>query len=491
MSTYEISKSSLLSLKAEILRKQEELTKAKVENDQKIKVIKKNNPLEFKNKGVEERGSRDLSEEDLDLLKLSSARLEAKATLYEKLTNDSNQSNDLGNRYLVRFDKKNPVKRDQVSVHSSDDETHFSDEYESPSDPSEEWVEYVDCLGRSRKCLRKDLEYLKSKDAELKVIAEERKQSRPVEKEIENVVDVSLDTDLGNNMEPKESELISGDMRRDMLRRQWEKEEDELMNRTNVHYQNVLFNEARTHGVGYYAFSKDEEKRERQLEALKSLRKETERQQNRAQYQKALREKQLAARMKAARNRKRARMGLPPEEDEPVSKSDDKELENIENNEEEKKKFEEAEKLREQARRKHVRPWDIGKEGAKEHYEMSQTEWNEKKRGERIAEFAPPSVYQKKRDFHSSKVTDISTEENMVLKFTSKKKKINSPSINPYKTVIIPDEESEFSRGHSSTKDPTIVDESTNESANIEESVDAGLKFLRRQAEQKICESPW
>lgn len=72
--------------------------------------------------------------------------------------------------------------------------------------------------------------------------------------------------------------------------------------------------EARTHGVGYYQFSKAEEVRKRQQEALKNLRKETEEQQRRAQELKQLREKQLKARVRAAKNRKRARMGLPPEE---------------------------------------------------------------------------------------------------------------------------------------------------------------------------------
>ena len=86
MSTYEISKSSvsfslqnfrywcttfqLLSLKAEILRKQEELSKAKAENDVKIRNLKKNSPLDLKNKGVEQRQTQDTSEDE-DLLKKS------------------------------------------------------------------------------------------------------------------------------------------------------------------------------------------------------------------------------------------------------------------------------------------------------------------------------------------------------------------------------------------------------------------------------------
>lgn len=76
-----------------------------------------------------------------------------------------------------------------------------------------------------------------------------------------------------------------------------------------------VFTEARQHGVGYYGFSKDDDERAKQQEALRKLRLETEQQQKKAQDLKALREKQMALRMKAARNRRRARLGLPPEED--------------------------------------------------------------------------------------------------------------------------------------------------------------------------------
>lgn len=74
--------------------------------------------------------------------------------------------------------------------------------------------------------------------------------------------------------------------------------------------------EARSHGVGYYGFSKDEETRAQQQEALRKLRQETEEHQKKAQDLRAMREKQMAIRAKAARNRKRIRMGLPPEEGE-------------------------------------------------------------------------------------------------------------------------------------------------------------------------------
>lgn len=61
----------LLSLKAEIFRKQQELIKAKADNEVKIKVIKKNTPLEIKNKGIEARQKNDITEEEENLLKQS------------------------------------------------------------------------------------------------------------------------------------------------------------------------------------------------------------------------------------------------------------------------------------------------------------------------------------------------------------------------------------------------------------------------------------
>ena len=47
-------------------------------------------------------------------------------------------------------------------------------------------------------------------------------------------------------------------MRRELLRQKWEKEEMENLKKDNLHYGDVLFDEARAHGAGFYAFSKDE-----------------------------------------------------------------------------------------------------------------------------------------------------------------------------------------------------------------------------------------
>jgi hypothetical protein len=80
-----------------------------------------------------------------------------------------------------------------------------------------------------------------------------------------------------------------------------------------------IVTEARSHGVGYYGFSQDEARRHVQQDALFKLRQETQREQVAAQGLRDRRQQQLQARLKAARQRKRARLGLPPEEDGTIS----------------------------------------------------------------------------------------------------------------------------------------------------------------------------
>ncbi|KAL3277293.1 hypothetical protein HHI36_012643 [Cryptolaemus montrouzieri] len=417
MSNYQISKSSLLSLKAEILRKQEEV-KGKIRVNEKKKV-----PLVIKNKGVEKRNERDTIE-DLDALEQSRIALEKKAKLYEKLSKskviDDNPAS-FQNRFLVRFNDKN---KDEPLVNESNcsEDEDLSQDYDDPSDSNEKWVEYVDCLGRTRTCLKKDLQYFQSRDKDYK--RNELNQEEP-----EVIDEVSEVKDSDENLE-----LLSDDMRRDLLRQQWEKEENELRDKDNIHYQDVLFSEARTHGVGYYAFSKDEEMRRRQQASLQKLREESQREQKKCQDLKIMREQQLAARVKAAKMRKRARLGLPvedEEEEEPeIGPSIPEATQEPEISEDDALK----ERLLEEARRNHIRPWDIGKEKVNEFYEYTQTEWVEKKRKERNDEFAPPSAY--RRDFQAVQPELEVPKSEGSLRFTTKKtEKINQQFVNPYKNI--------------------------------------------------------
>ncbi|KAK4883559.1 hypothetical protein RN001_006878 [Aquatica leii] len=533
MSTYEISKSSLLSLKAEILRKQDELSKVKLQNETKKVIKKKVTPLEVKNKGLEQRELNDINHEEENLFKKSRAALEAKARLYERLSRRVNFTDaeiERNRRFLVRFDRKSKVsdlppeddcEMDFNRYPESEEEQYFSDEYEPPKNPDEEWVEYIDCLGRTRKCMRKDLDFLKTKDAELLAAVDKD------ENKAEQISRTgSCVREINENKVTESSELLSSDMRRELLRQQWEKEEEELRMKNDLHYQDILFNEARTHGVGYYGFSKDEEERFKQQEALKNLRQETQQEQEKAKELRTLREKQLEARAKAARNRKRARMGLPPEEDvpeptPPVEENKPKE-EEVKQTEEKKLEME-----KEAARKKHIRPWDIGKKGVKEHYEYTQEEWIDKKRKERPKDFAPPNIY--KANSTNEKKRRPEKEINKTLYFSSKKSKSASDSddddmnqSSTMKPTLIVNECEENSdeeadrllrdykqrkdvdKDRSDTSDrrkgaeippPPTFDyygpsgtkksKSSFSKGNLSDSISAGLQFLRQQSEKK------
>ena len=70
-------------------------------------------------------------------------------------------------------------------------------------------------------------------------------------------------------------DLMSEDMRRERERQTWERgalQEVDTPPVGPVHYQDVQNREVRTHGVGYYAFSKDKEKRAEQMNLLNKLR---------------------------------------------------------------------------------------------------------------------------------------------------------------------------------------------------------------------------
>lgn len=93
-------------------------------------------------------------------------------------------------------------------------------------------VDYVDCLGRTRRCLRKDLAYVKERDVKLF-------------ESLGGFDDKNKETGDGTRQKiisgEAEPELMSSDMRREMLRQKWEQQEEQLRNKTDIHYQDVLF----------------------------------------------------------------------------------------------------------------------------------------------------------------------------------------------------------------------------------------------------------
>jgi hypothetical protein len=102
----EVEKSSLLSLKVEVLKKQEEIRKRKEENPEIHKIAKKQKLFE-KIKGNESKKKKDdvktFEVEDSNQLAKSKKMLEAKAKYYDRMSKDQSSDSPCS---LVLFSKK-------------------------------------------------------------------------------------------------------------------------------------------------------------------------------------------------------------------------------------------------------------------------------------------------------------------------------------------------------------------------------------------------
>lgn len=542
------------------MRKQEEVSKAKKQHNVNppndfvprrtnfvISKKSKNRPTETveppKNEG------NDRSEECAEMLAKSKRVLEAKAKLYDRLTASGGGATNSDETSLVMFNKKKqdvrPISRSSssssVSDNSDDDHGHGDDD-----DDDNLWTEYTDCLGRTRKCLKSDLKYFKQKDAELADAAGDRLKSsdthRIVEEPKTNTAqpwfidtagmtsnDLPFDREASTAVDNDDTlSMMSKASKMEEMRMQWEHKEQENMNRDEIHYQDVLFDEARTHGVGYYAFSADQAERAKQQKELDVERERTLESQKKRDQQRQLREKIIADRVFAAKNRQRARLGLPPlerDEIEPnVESVDDSDVAKEEKRrqrkeEKERKKKEKEEQRRAEERTQHLRPWDQGKDGpatrkpfsdsdddSKEwQYKpekpepMSQEQWNEMKRAERVQEFAPffePERTQLNRfttiqpkAFKRRNAETVPTPLNMY----------NAPIQNELDANEYPepqDDESNKRRraefappptfeyyGPTTTSHPRPKQTATND---LQSSIEAGLRFLREQSDKGV-----
>ena len=75
------------------------------------------------------------------------------------------------------------------------------------------------------------------------------------------LINFSKNTEDDSSDDDRLPELLSEDGRREILRQKWEKEEEENMKKKDLHYGDVLYDEARTHGAAFYNFSRDETSR--------------------------------------------------------------------------------------------------------------------------------------------------------------------------------------------------------------------------------------
>uniref|UniRef100_A0A4W2H1M3 Coiled-coil domain containing 174 n=1 Tax=Bos indicus x Bos taurus TaxID=30522 RepID=A0A4W2H1M3_BOBOX len=234
----DVTASSLVDLKAELFRKQEEFKQEKLLKD--AGVLGKPKPTNKKpsiwskqNAGVSNRAEKDAEQKIEEQKTLDKARekLEEKAKLYEKMTKGDFIDEEVEDMYLVDFTQKMIDKQKEMEAigasrgyrkteERDDDEGALSEkDIPPPQDPSEEWVDYVDSLGRSRRCMRKDLPDLLEMDKNL--------QGR-------------LFVSPAN-----EKTLLSEDMRKELQRQQWEEEEREALRRPMgpVHYEDIREND--------------------------------------------------------------------------------------------------------------------------------------------------------------------------------------------------------------------------------------------------------
>ncbi|KAI9298929.1 hypothetical protein K502DRAFT_361933 [Neoconidiobolus thromboides FSU 785] len=229
----ELNAGTILDLKAELARREEEAKKEhevfKITGVKPAKKGLKKDVFDKSNVGIEKRKAMDAvnkdprSLEDLERLELSKRTLEKKAKIYEKLLEEGKEFNEMDDNMLIDFEKKAWEQEGKTDNKKQDED-------------SEAWVEYIDEFGRTRVGRREEVESLKPR-----------------------------------NDGP---ELLSKDMERELERQRWEKEMEEENANEYTHFDRDK--ELRNLGVGFYKFSKDEDERAEQIKELTKLRKETE-----------------------------------------------------------------------------------------------------------------------------------------------------------------------------------------------------------------------
>lgn len=404
------SVSSLIDLKAELLRKREVLKAQRLKQPQpedvyvkqKLNIGKDANNASEKKPPKETPVTQDIPEDDPDL-KRSRAALQRKAKLYEKLSSGKVIPGDEeSSLYVVDFQRKSmdaaveERERSELSTVPTREEAEFNKTKERAADPDdnspsadhdaldeslagteEEWVDYTDALGRSRRCMRKDLPALMKNDQELTGKAG------------------TVETDVPE----RTAQFLAHERTREELRQQWEEKEAENAYKESLHYGDVRFQEAREHGVGFYDLSGDAVERQKQLDMLNKLRDQTEKQKEISKRMKEKRKAMLEARLARIRQRKNIPGNKEENEDKDSSEDETEQADSgksVLDTSNPQIPSGDADTLEVPE----MRPWDEGKNLAdmvnQPHFrkkKWSQEEWVELQRQERPVEFAPPSAY--------------------------------------------------------------------------------------------------
>ena len=288
----------------------------KLESQGKLKEIRRD-PASRNNLSKLDREAVDADEHLADNLRKSREALERKSRLYDQrysnakqgTNHDSDFSDDDNDDDLIDFRQK--VRQES----SSSRRRSVSPTPAFTIDDDSDWVEFTDSLGRTRKCLRKDLDHYQSVDKETAKDVRQAEPNNPIE---ENAYEESQEHEEVKEVKP-------------------------------VRYQDMQENEVRQHGVGYFSFSADDDERRKQLNLLESLRDQTKKQRDGREVLKAKRKQALNERLAKVA----ARKGVPfvPKE----SSSDESDVET----------FVETDPGKDSAvlsrKEDHAREWDVGK----------------------------------------------------------------------------------------------------------------------------------
>lgn len=229
-------------MKAELLRKQAEVNKAKTNHSISRAEPKKRSDKSAKVKPPPPE-KRTEEYEDTEMLNKSRRVLEAKTKLYNRMSANGGGLNS-DDSCLVMFNKKkqNESSSSCVRNDSSDD-----DEGDSGTPEAGEWVEYTDCLGRTRKCLKEDLEFFKKKDIDLSGAVAARQEHVTTSKWFEDTKG-SMPPPPAPPASVQQKSFVDDDdssstvaSKIDEMRANWDKQEGENINKDYVHYQDILF----------------------------------------------------------------------------------------------------------------------------------------------------------------------------------------------------------------------------------------------------------
>ncbi|XP_074662165.1 coiled-coil domain-containing protein 174-like [Tubulanus polymorphus] len=399
MYTTRMNAGSLIDLKAELQRKQDEAKKLKLSSGEPLSAVRITNaqkklPALKQNKGVEERAQKDAEElqKEANKIDLSKEKLIAKAKIYDQLSKNIDLA-EKAEGFLVDFERKviDHVieERDRQKI-----EEIIKDEKYNCSGPQDEWVDYVDSFGRTRRCMRRDLPEFIKLDQSLNI------ESTSSHSSPEASTSSEYTPLIGVNKAPIEKW-------KEDLHKKWETQELENQQKNGpLHYQDVHFDDRRSMGVSYYQFSTDETDRHEQMKELDDLRKQTQVQRERREKLKAKRKAQMDLRLAKVKMRKQRKEGIEPDEkksDEESDEEDDKDgNEYIPNIAPIPEKVSTDPELNERINRIKnypVREWDIGKQDMSSFSQSSipssfdDNRWKDKLRQERITEFAPPNNY--------------------------------------------------------------------------------------------------